>query len=243
VPEDLQEDLLARRLRGLISASCDLALYLHDWPAWRDASVPHVDSTGHESSPYRVDLDIETMVDFGLDAIRREGRRRVASIGSQPRFEERMRVACSGLGLPSRPGWQLSLSVGETDFERGGFRLMHDLWRTDEKPDAVFVSDDIAAKGVAQAILQLRVRVPEDLLVVTGANCDSGIFYPFPTVRVEFDMDDRARQTGELLLDLIQNPGLAPCVKMVAPHPWRWDDGMPPGTPAGDVRCRDGKGA
>ena len=43
------------------------------------------------------------------------------------------------------------------------------------------------------------VRIPEDLLFVTHSNKGSGVFYPVPAVKVEFDPDRIIDAAGEML--------------------------------------------
>mgnify|MGYP001553681021 CR=1 FL=1 len=129
------------------------------------------------------------------------------------------------MGFETRCEWiPPSLHAGHVR-EEDGHACMLALWEAEEKPDALIVTDDIMAKGVCQAILQLGVRVPADLAMVTHANSDSGIFYPFPMPCIEFDVPECARKAGELLLDLLADPNLPP--REIILHPvLRLPDGL-----------------
>jgi len=70
--------------------------------------------------------------------------------------------------------------------------------------DGLLIADDVLAKGAATALLSLGARVPEDVYVVTHANRDSGIRYPLPMVKIEFDVDALIRTAWRLLEHAIQ---------------------------------------
>jgi hypothetical protein len=62
-----------------------------------------------------------------------------------------------------------------------------DGWQqTGRWPDALLVSDDIAARGVALAMVEKRVAVPDRLLIVTQANEGVVHHYGVPLVRYEY---------------------------------------------------------
>ncbi|MBI4026924.1 MAG: GntR family transcriptional regulator [Verrucomicrobia bacterium] len=67
-------------------------------------------------------------------------------------------------------------------------------------PDALVVCDDIAMRGVALALVQHRVSVPAQLLVVTHANEGIHLHYGVPVVRYNFS----PKQIAEELLRLLR---------------------------------------
>jgi len=87
--------------------------------------------------------------------------------------------------------------------EAFGFRALHEIWELPDRPDAVFVSDDVIAQGVAQAALALRLDVPRDLLIVCMGNDEINRFYPCPVVRADLSLAALAAKTVELLARVI----------------------------------------
>lgn len=63
--------------------------------------------------------------------------------------------------------------------------------------DGLVISDDVLAKGVASALVRRGVTVPESMLVVTQGNKGSGLTYPLPFIRLEFDIDKLLRTAWE----------------------------------------------
>jgi DNA-binding LacI/PurR family transcriptional regulator len=112
------------------------------------------------------------------------------------------------VGLDAREPWCCWRETYGGDYERNGFELMQELWQHPEHPQALLVFDDIACKGAVQAMLQLGIAVPRQLLVVTLANQGSGVFYPLPLARLEYDTEEVARTAGELLLEQLTEPQL-----------------------------------
>ena len=90
--------------------------------------------------------------------------------------------------------------------EAAGWEEFRELWLTQpDKPDALLIADDNLYRGAAAAILELGIRVPQDLLVVTHSNRGSGMLYPVPAARLEFDPAEFALRMGEMLWRLMQN--------------------------------------
>lgn len=167
-----------------------------------------------EETPYEVGTD---SMDFLREAIRylvAHGRRRIGLLVWRdpeaqracpwltdvvPQFQELVRQA----GGESRPGWighdLHPLTVGS------GYSLFRELWLAHpEKPDGLVITDDTSYTDFATAALEMRIRVPAELLVVTHANKDSGVLYPFPTARLEIDPDEVGAELGRLALRLMR---------------------------------------
>ena len=75
-----------------------------------------------------------------------------------------------------------------------------DRWKKEGRiPDALIVSDDIAMRGVALALIQKKIHVPAKLEVVTQANVDVLIEYGIPVIRYAFT----PKRNAEYALDLL----------------------------------------
>lgn len=218
LPEELTEAVAGHRLAGVITAAGEGTLLLPSSAPWRQAPVPHVDISVRDTVAHRVVFESGAVVHLGLQYCRLQQRRRVAVLGLSG-AEARAAVAAqiAATGCETRPEWLPDTLHAGSLQERDGHFVMHQLWACADRPDAIIVTDDIAAKGVCQAILQLGLRIPEELALVTHYNRGSGVFYPFPLPLIEFDVGECARLAAELLLELIADPGLPPTVRCMRP--------------------------
>jgi len=217
IPPELREDVAGKRLEGLITASCDTTLALPEWLGWEQARLPHVDITAHQVPVSQVVTDSHALVDLFLLYCLQRRRRRIGCLMGTGPVAEYLVTQGRQLGLEPRERWCRRLDPCGVDYERIGFDAMQELWQSTERPDALLVLDDIACKGAVQAMLQLGIAVPSELLVATLSNKDSGVFYPLPLARIEYDVGEVARAAGELLLEHLADPHLAPRQVLVKP--------------------------
>ena len=218
--EELLGDLRQGKLCGLVATSCNTPLCLQTSPTWAKKKIPYVDITGHEQVPFggKMMFDTASMVRIALEACLRNSRRSLAIIGNCD--IESLRQEAGRLEIETRQEW--IQPFGEShgagfNHEKAGYQAMLALWDAGEKPEAVLVTDDIVAKGVALAIVQLGIVVPRDLLFVAMANSGSGISYPVAAVTAEYDVAECARLAGEMLLDLMRDPTITPRVEILRP--------------------------
>jgi len=219
---DLVEDSQRGRLHGLITAGSNLPQAMTprmtQQLALRPQLLPWVDISVFDTAAHRVTADRVELMTIGLDFIREQGRHRVAAIGlgndiatdDLTPFHELVQQR----GLTTRPEW---ISRRKKFAEQDGYEGMQAIWQAADKPDALLVMDDISARGAVQAMLGLGIRVPEDLLVISHANKGSGIFYPLAFPKIEYDPVEFMTRAGEMMIELMDNPGLPP--KTVSIHP------------------------
>jgi DNA-binding LacI/PurR family transcriptional regulator len=105
--------------------------------------------------------------------------------------------AAGAAGLETPKPWRATVPNPRPNFGRDATRR---LWRGKRRPEAIVVSDDLMAQGVARALVELGVRVPDDVTVITHANVGSDIEYPLPFVRLAFDPDELAGEALRLLM-------------------------------------------
>jgi DNA-binding LacI/PurR family transcriptional regulator len=108
-------------------------------------------------------------------------------------------------GLEYRPEWvRADLhpnadGVGWSDFR--------EVWTAhrQNKPDGLLIADDQLLRDATRAIRELRVRVPDELHIVSHANKDLPVTRPpFPLAYVEYDPDAQASAIAEMLLKLLR---------------------------------------
>ena len=66
-----------------------------------------------------------------------------------------------------------------------GYRTARELLRRPQPPDLLVVHPDPIAQGVAQAVLESGIRVPEELTLVFHRNLELAAFFPFPVIYLD----------------------------------------------------------
>lgn len=119
------------------------------------------------------------------------GRRRIALVNGPAGSPEAVqrergwRETLDAAGLPHDE----SLIV-RTEFSRaGGLDAALRLLSQDERPDAVFVASDVQALGVLAAARRLRLKVPDDLAVISFDGTEEAAFSDPPLTTVEVPID------------------------------------------------------
>jgi DNA-binding LacI/PurR family transcriptional regulator len=208
-----------RSLRGIIMFNCSFPQYMNDCPVWREFGVPYVKIGKSENSEFNVDFDIKSSLETTFKYFADHGLKKVALIYSADILPMAEQILLSFPELQKRPEWVLPFSI-LPDPEEKGFQMMTRLWQQKNRPNAVFVSDDIAAKGVIQAALHLGIKVPDDLLIIHHANSDTNVFYPVNMPKIEFNLDEIVEKALGLLKNSIANPNSKTegLTEMVAPR-------------------------
>lgn len=225
LPEDLKVDLRTHRIVGLISAASRAESLLKEWPEWSSLRIPHVDINDHNFHSHAVIFDAEALLDIALRYIRMQNKNKVGVIGLDPESIDSAKQKLALSGMTTCDAWMPVCTYKGNLAEKSGHEAMLELWGAREKPEAVVVMDDIMAKGVCQAALHHGLKIPDDLLLITHSNRDSGVFYPYPLPCIEFDIAECARCAGELLLDAIAQPDLPRQTRTVHPG-LRMPDGL-----------------
>ncbi len=202
----------------------------HTLPQWLEplpgGHVPVVGST--DGYDYRVELDHPALVRTGVQYLLNQGRRRIALLeyfrpSRQASAVESFLEVMAAAGAPVNPQWlRHSLNPCTPGANWEEFRA---VWASggskgrqgDEKPDGLLICDDNLFPVTAMAILQLGIRVPEDLTVVTHSNKGSAMLSPFPVAKLEIDPDVCAGLMGRTLIRLMQKEPVAPGL-VILPH-------------------------
>ena len=159
---------------------------------------------------YNIALDYPGMIERGTRYLVSQGRKKIALLGwfgRTPPHDQYYRAFADVLAehrLPVNDNWI------RTDLhpwlEAAGWEEFRELWLAQpDKPDALLIADDNLYRGAAVAMLELGIRVPEDLLLVTHTNKGSGMFRPVPAACLEFDPAELAMRMGETLWRRMQN--------------------------------------
>lgn len=142
------------------------------------------------------------------------GHRRIGFIGDIPksgfmftashdRFEG-YRQALAAAGLTVRPDYHLEGAFGREVARELALRMLS----LDERPTAVFASNDTQAMGIIEAARELSLDVPGDLSVVGYDDIEVADHIGLTTVRQL--LFESGKRSVELLLERIATPGREP---------------------------------
>ena len=192
----------------------------------------HVPLVGQmEECDYRVEVDSAELVRAGVGYLLHHGRRRPALLEyyRPPRHLLAVESFCSALALAGADINRRWLRHSLNPCAPGaGWEEFRAIWAGRDKPDSLLICDDNLFPVTAMAILQLGIRVPEDLLVVTLSNKGSGMVAPFPVVKLEVDPDICAQLMGETIIKLIHKETVKKGL-IVLPYKLLEVQGMPTG--------------
>lgn len=208
--------------RQVFSGVIAFAAPEHRFPQWfadlRRAGIPIVSGGGKigEEVDAVVRPNLEGMIRSGVEYFLAHGRRRIALMAWRSRWEpvgrsteemiDHFRAAMAQSGLKVDDRWVRDdlppVAPG------AGWEEFREIWMAGdahgEKPDGVLIADDNLLMGAAMAVLQLGIRVPEELLIVSHHNQGSGMASPLPVTRLEFNPDAFAQARVDLLLKLMR---------------------------------------
>ena len=85
------------------------------------------------------------------------------------------------------------------------------------RPDAVFAVNDLIATSIYFWLLNLGVRVPQDV-AVAGVDTLGSRFHPFPLTSVDIGLEEMGRKSAELLLQQLQSTHAPIVQKKVEPR-------------------------
>jgi len=200
---DFTEDCKAGRLLGLAA----LGVGTHqDWlQKLQRMHVPVVgiDFTafGQRAFDHCVNLDYDQFLPQATRYLVEQGRRRIASLGWQQAHGSMKRLFGEH-GVEFRENWICgNVHPGAIG---AGWEEFREVWNAyPEKPDGLIISDDMLFRDVQVGILELGIRVPEDLTIVTHANRGANMLFAFPVARLECDPGAVAEAMGDMLLKLV----------------------------------------
>lgn len=167
--------------------------------------------------PNSVHFDVAHFADISLRALAEQGCRNVGLIAAlspqtanpdgsrheHVRFLDAFVEQAGAYGLSIRDPWIVTpRNLDRTAFpsaERFGYEAFTRLWRHSPRPDGLVVWTDAEAQGVAMAITEQGVRVPEDLRLVFHKNAEVDLLCPFPVTLAVTSADEVARDLMALV--------------------------------------------
>ena len=161
--------------------------------------------------------DVSQIVRDGVRHLLAHGRRRIALMAwrafwdppghDSDLFLETFRIAMAQAGIKLNPRWiRTELPPNAPG---AGWEEFREIWApSGEKPDGLLICDDNLFPGAAMAILQLGIRVPQDLMVISHYNKGSNVVNPFPVTRLVVNPDQCAQVISETLIKLMRREPL-----------------------------------
>ena len=142
--------------------------------ALQDAGIPYVmvSYTDGAEVPW-VGMDLDSAGYLAAQHLLAMGRRRIGYVGDK--FGSIMcelrgrgyRRALEQAGLPVDPDLQFEYPFeGEWNDYRSGYAIAERIATLQNKPDAMFVFNDLGALGLLDGLLDRGIRVPEDIAIV-----------------------------------------------------------------------------
>jgi LacI family transcriptional regulator len=98
-----------------------------------------------------------------------------------------------------------------------GYEGMCKILTSGAKFTAVLVANDYMAIGVMHALRNHKLRIPQDVSVVSYDNSSHAAFQDPPLTTVEFDFDLQNRLAFQFLFELINDPDTAPHQHVLLP--------------------------
>ncbi len=195
------EDIRAHRLQGLVivgGALEDSLLREIERQGIPMVSMNSASTAGLQSLP---------LIAAGVQHLVGQGRRRLAMLGWSSRdaavpLSTHVQEALAAHGLPYHPEWVRDDL--HPAWPGAGWEVFREIWFCGEKPDGLLILDDVLSQGVASAIAELGIRVPDQLMVVSHANKGSGIEYPFPVSLLSMDPELHARHLATCMSNRLQ---------------------------------------
>jgi len=199
---DFEQDLEAGKIRavvllnGLLDASLQKRIATHRIPLVTRKGLP---ANNREPTP-------RPWVGEVLDRLLEAGRSRIALIGyssstrNTPGVDSTFRAEAARRSVTVHNEWV------RTDIhpylDGAGWEAFREIWSARrEKPDALLIADDCFFHSTASSILDLKIRVPRDLVVVSLVMRGAPQFFPFPVARVMVDPRHRGQVMAQAVLD------------------------------------------
>lgn len=192
LPENLIEACGKREIDGVVTIHPSKEIL----KAMKSLPVPFAALTSYRDCPARVEFRYADFVETAVRRLAERGPRRVGVISNiipEPateissrqdvsHFYEIFAETAASLGLETRPEWVIHPASTKPNFEieRFGYEAIKTLWKRQDLPDGLFIYPHTAVRGSLTALLELGVKVPEELKLVAHGNIETQILTPYP---------------------------------------------------------------
>lgn len=189
---ELESDITAGRIRGvLVVCSGTLGNWMEN-----NCAVPYF--VGHVENPEKNDFEKEELY-RGLSYLIGRSFNKIAIISDNDNFalvNNIISKAKTELQADAEIEYFFSKDIKESD----GYRIVKEqiCGRLNDF-DALLVTNDFLSKGVIFGLMELGIKIPDDIALMTHANKGIEILSPVPLTRIEVDPADYATYALENL--------------------------------------------
>lgn len=107
--------------------------------------------------------------------------------------------------------------VHEEFLKEGGKEAVSGLMSLDERPDALVVVDDLMAVGVLNMLNEMKIKVPDEISVISFNNSMLAEFSHPPLTSVDINIFELGYQAAKHLIEKINNPQ-EPAKRIIVPY-------------------------
>lgn len=137
------------------------------------------------------------------------GCRRIAYIGGEHVSTaihrlEGYRGALASAGLPAPEEYIICRSHSDDAGDVTGFKATLELLSRSPQPDGIVCNNDPIAMGAINAILEAKLRIPDDICVIGAGNVRYAAALRIPLSSVDQDSQALGARSAELALSLVQ---------------------------------------
>jgi len=219
------EQLLARRVDAILVASAQWTV--ESFRRIEECGIPYVliDRQFRGLAANFVGVDDAVVGALAAGHLAEQGCKRIAHIRGPETSTalgrlEGYRRALMEHGMTPLPGHVVSIGTsGDDRGEPGGYEAAKKLLGTKPRPDGIFCFNDPVALGAMRAIVDAKLRIPEDIAVVGCGNVLYSDFLQVPLTSIDQDSSRIGKLAAEAALRLVgaQEPQ-RPRVELVEPR-------------------------
>jgi DNA-binding LacI/PurR family transcriptional regulator len=176
--------------------------------------------------PYRVTNNVRAFMESAVGAVVRSGLKRpmlitgaIIAEGCHPLVispSDHFAAACLAHGLEIHRGQVVQVDALN---EESGAKATREICNRADRPDALIVSDDVLARGVARALSQMNMKVPQDMAWITHTNYGSDpIESAVELARLEYDPAIVIERAADMLAALMSGRPPEQCIDLVEPQ-------------------------
>lgn len=126
------------------------------------------------------------------------------SVGNLRREGYRQALRNNGIKVDESLIYEMNYELDPYTMENG-YAVMQEILKRKDLPTAVYAISDTLAIGACKAILESGRRIPEDISVAGYDGIDMAYFYSPSITTIRQPIEEMARETVEVLFDVIQN--------------------------------------
>lgn len=175
-------------------------------PRLNQEGIPAV-SLPHPFSKHAVMHDYKAMTEQGVALLRDHGYRNIAVMHfdyGQIEYDSKVLGRVASVLDDVRQNYQVKLAgVPATLSCEHAYSVFKRLWEGPDRPQAVFFHDDAICDMATRAILELGIKVPDELAILTMSNTGRKLPFPVPLTTISFDVSQSLETAWTMLSRLI----------------------------------------